>query len=102
MYKYTEINLNNILNKLRKGAVVSIRSEFQDKNIDDPVYIAAEVKSEKSVVELNSLAHLNQKKELDDLKNIIRGIVISKRIAKVYYTRVSLFSDPLITVEYDE
>lgn len=101
-YEYKEINLNQILELLKKGAVVSIIAKCSDNCIDDPVYLASTVKGEKTFVELDDLAHLNRKKELNDLKNIIQSIFNSKknRVAKIFYVRVSIYSDPLLTLEY--
>lgn len=102
-YKYKIITLNEILNLLKKGSVVSVISEHPDNYIDEPVYMASEIGSEHSFVEVDELVHLNPQKELNDLQNIIRSSLLSKknRIGKIYYVKVSLYSDPLLTLSYE-
>lgn len=100
--EYRKLALNKILELLKGGAVVGVICENPDVAVEE-VYIAFEIKSEHSFVDTDDIASLDPVKQLDDLRNIIHSALSKKRnrVAKLYYVRVSVYSEPLITLEFE-
>lgn len=99
---YRNLTLNKILELLKGGAVVGVICENPDVAVEE-VYIASEIKSEHSFVDVDDISRLDIVKQLDDLRILIHSALSKRRnrVAKLYYVRFSLYSEPLITLEFE-
>lgn len=97
-----DLTVKEIFKLLRKGAIVNILNESKDDALEEPVYTVEEESSESSFVDIDDLNVLNPQKQIDDLRNILHTSLMKKKHGplKVFYVKVSPFSEPLITREY--